>query len=272
MESKDHPFNGIFEKLNRADENIVNLNAELTAFIQNGKYPVVPHPDDKTWQEVVDYHRSKIIPKRYSVLAGEVIHHLRSILDHIVWQFSTDDARNKAPNSIEFPIFESEPVRKNEIQRYERKIQGITNSNVRRLIDELQPYNAGTYVGDYPLLIVHNMDRFDKHRELAIVYSTAFISVPPSMSSELIPKFEMYKQGKLPAVELIGVSRALKDHGQVTPQVSFREFGKGKPQPVIPDWRGFLKRSAQSSMFLLERFEDVCRGEFRICAAVSQIY
>jgi hypothetical protein len=57
--------------------------------------------------------------------------------------------------------------------------------------------------------------------------------VPPSISSELIPKFEMYKPGKLPAVETDRVSRALKDHGQVTPQVSFREFGKGKPQPVI---------------------------------------
>jgi hypothetical protein len=95
-------------------------------------------------------------------------------------------------------------VRKNEIEKYDRKIQGITNSNVRRLIDKLQPHNDGTDVGDYPLLIVHNMDRFDKHRELAIVYSTAFVRVPPSISSELIPKFEMYKPGKLPAVELIG--------------------------------------------------------------------
>ncbi|MGA7634223.1 MAG: hypothetical protein WCB11_25935, partial [Terriglobales bacterium] len=88
-------------------------------------------------------------------MAGEVIHHLRSILDHIVsivWHFPSDDARSKASNSIEFPAFESEPARKNEIEKYEREIQGITNSNVRRLIDELQPYNAGTDVGDYPLL------------------------------------------------------------------------------------------------------------------------
>jgi hypothetical protein len=232
MESPDHPFNGIFEKLKRADENIVNLKSEIDAFIHGGKYPVIPHPDDKMWEEAVDYHRSKPIPKRFSVLAGEIVHHLRSSLDHIIWHFSSDDARKK-PSGLEFPMFEAEPLDENEIRNYERKIKGITSPDVRKLIRDLQPYNAGADVADDLLLIVHNMDRFDKHRELAIVISTAFVTVPPDRP-DLIRKIELYQQGKLPIVEQMEVSRALKNQGNVTPSVSFRQFGKRDSQPIIP--------------------------------------
>jgi len=109
MESPDHLFNGIFEKLKRADENIVNLKVEIDAFISSGEYPVIPHPNSEMWQKAVDYHRNKLVPKRFSVLAGEIVHHLRSSLDHIVWHFSSDDARKK-PNGLEFPMFEAEPL------------------------------------------------------------------------------------------------------------------------------------------------------------------
>jgi len=228
-----HPFAGIFEKLKRADQNIVNLEAEIRDFVKAGNYPVLPHPDDKMWQEAVNYHRSKRIPLRFSVLAGEIVHHLRSSLDHIVWHFSTDEARAKAQNVIEFPIFESQPSLKKEIERYDRKIQGVTSKNVRRLIEKVQPYHAGANVADNSLLIIHNMDRFDKHRELVIVDSSALVVFPSSMP-EVARKVTLYTQGKLPASEYAAVGRAVKEYGQVTPQVAFRQFGKRKTQPVIP--------------------------------------
>jgi hypothetical protein len=232
MDFPDHPFNGIFEKLKRADENIINLKAEIDTFIKTGKYPTIPHPDDETWQEAVDYHRSKPIPKRFSVLAGEIVHHLRSILDHIIWHFSDEGARAK-PHNIEFPFFEKKPSDEKELTRYNRKIKGITNPRVRDLIEKLQPYNIGADDVDDFLLIVHDMDRFDKHRELTIVISTAYVTVPPDRP-ELIKKLKLYKNKKLPAMELIEVSRAIKDQGEVTPSISFRQFGKRPGQPIIP--------------------------------------
>jgi hypothetical protein len=56
--------------------------------------------------EALEYHRNRPVPLRFSVLAGEVIHQLRSILDRIVWQFS--DRRYWEFNGkwIEFPILE----------------------------------------------------------------------------------------------------------------------------------------------------------------------
>jgi hypothetical protein len=171
---------------------------------------------------------------RFSVLAGEAVHHLRSCLDHIVWHFSSSDARLKHCNVIEFPIFEikPDPLDKKEVKRYERKVQGITNVKVLNLIEQTQPYNAGTDPADDSLLIVHNMDRFDKHRELVIVDCSAEITFPPTMD-DLWRKAELYSQGKLTQSDRPAFGQALKDYAKVTPGVAFRQFGKRKTYPVI---------------------------------------
>ncbi|HZR55372.1 MAG TPA: hypothetical protein VFA74_00745 [Terriglobales bacterium] len=228
-------FDGIYEKLKRADENVINLKAEIDTFIKKGKYPVLPNPNNKRWQEAVDYHRDRIIPLRFSVLAGEIIHHLRSALDHIVWHFSSDDARRKFSNVIEFPVFKSRPADEKAISRYEGKIQGVRNAVVRQLIADAQPYTAGDNAASHPIAIIHDMDRFDKHRELTIVTSTAWVvfHIPGDMP-ELARKVMLYQQGKMPATDRPVVSRALKEYAQVTPQVSFRNFGGREIQSVIP--------------------------------------
>src|ERR1700691_3819144 len=89
----NHPFAGIAEKLKRANQNIINLNAEAVGFFEKSKYPVIPDTNSEHWQDAVDYHKQLPIPKRFSVLTGEVVHHLRSCLDHIVWIFSHATAR-----------------------------------------------------------------------------------------------------------------------------------------------------------------------------------
>src|SRR6266481_7650612 len=105
FDDENHPFYGIVEKLKRFDENIGNLHNEIIAFFKGSKYPVLSNPDSKEWQEAVDYHRELVIPKRFSVLSGEIIHHLRSCLDHIVWHFSSAHYRRGHANAIEFPVF-----------------------------------------------------------------------------------------------------------------------------------------------------------------------
>jgi len=231
---QDHPFAGIAEKLKRADQNIVNLHTEIAAFYKSGNYPLVPHPNDETWQEAVDYHRSNRIPLRFSVLAGEIVHHLRSSLDHITWHFSDNAYRIEDPNGIEFPVFEvkPDPSDKNAVKRYNRKIKGIANTQVLAWIELMQPYNVGADMADDPLLIIHNMDRFDKHRELAIVDPSAIIEFPSEMP-DIAKKAALYTQGKLPTTEHLALSRALKEHAKVTPSVAFRQFGNRQTHPVI---------------------------------------
>ena len=39
-----HPFAGIAQKLERANDNIANLNNEIVRFFGASKYPVIPDP------------------------------------------------------------------------------------------------------------------------------------------------------------------------------------------------------------------------------------
>lgn len=227
-----HPFAGIAEKLKRADENIGNLKSEIDLFIESGEYPVIAKVNSEMWKKAMAYHREKPIPLRFSVLAGEVVHHLRSCLDHIVWHFSDDTSRRIAQNAIEFPILEFEPTKKNEIERYERKIQGITKANVLSLIKDMQPYNAGADTAHHALLIVHNMDRFDKHRELVIINSNVEVNFPPGLEA-IQRKADLFNQGKLPQAEHLNLSHALVDYGKAAPSVGFRNFGQWGAYSVI---------------------------------------
>ena len=229
-----HPFAGIAEKLKRADENIINLKGEIEGFLRECKYPAIPHPNDKSWQDAIDYHRSLETPLRFSVLIGEIIHHLRSCLDHIVWFFSSDEARAK-PNNVAFPIIATVPPTKDELSRLERNIKGITNTRVRDIIFDLQPFHDGADACNHVLDVVHGMDRIDKHRELLLmVGNVANISFPAGTPIEVVELASSHTQGMpLSVAQMAMIGREIKKNHQVTPNVAFREFGKWKMQPVV---------------------------------------
>jgi hypothetical protein len=231
------PFAGIAEKLKRADQNIINLHSEIVAFFDESLYPVLPDPNDKGWQKAVDYHRNLKIPPRFGVLTGEIVHHLRSCLDHIVWHFSSAAARRDHENILEFPIYRK-PLTKKEQPRYDGKVQGITNLRVLALIKESQPYQRGAGATDHPLCIVHDMDRFDKHRELVIVTACANLTFP-GFGPEHLREIVAYRYGKpLSSDDVAEAQRAIKHKANVRPQVAFYQFGEGDTKFVVP----FLKQ------------------------------
>ena len=228
----EHPFAGIAEKLKRAEQNIINLDSEISLFIQSGRYPVIPDQNSEEWKEALAYHRSKTVPLRFSVLAGEIVHHLRSCLDHIIWHFA--DAAGRA-TPIEFPVFKTEPMKQSEIDRYEGKIKGIKKAGVLYLISEMQPYKARADAANHALLIIHNMDRFDKHRELAIVDSSVEVDFSTA-PDELRRRALLFSQKKLPESEHLALGRALRDY-KATPGVAFKEFGELNCYPMISGLR-----------------------------------
>jgi hypothetical protein len=62
------------------------------------------------------------------VLSGEIIHHLRSCLDHVVWHFSDDTYRRKHVTHVQFPILKTRPTPADVFNKYERKVKGITDT------------------------------------------------------------------------------------------------------------------------------------------------
>ena len=228
-----HPFAGIAEKLKRADENILNLKAEIERFFRDCKYPTIPKPDDESWQDAVDYHKSLEIPLRFSVLIGEIVHHLRSCLDHVVWLFSSAQARTK-PGSIAFPIITTVPPTKDESSRLERNIRGISNTQVCDLIRDMQPFHDGVDAFNNVLAIVNEMDRIYKHRELWLMGRSANVAFPAGTPTEIIRLMSRHTQGEsLTTAQMAMIGREIKKHHDVTPDIAFGELGKWKTQPVV---------------------------------------
>jgi hypothetical protein len=152
------------------------------------------------------------------MLSGEIIHHLRSCFDHVIWHFSVGPQINNMP--VDFPVFARKPIDKGDIARFEGKIQRITDFRVRDVIERIQPYNASDPTDD-PLCIIHNFDIIDKHRELILCEGASSAVLPRSMLGAI----ESYQQAH-PELSPPQVARHFKGEVRFQPCVSFRDFGK----------------------------------------------
>jgi hypothetical protein len=218
---------GVYAKLERADESIKYLNSEIAAFLK------VPEggfskDEEEAFRQVLK-HTRRNIPPRFGVLAGEIVHHLRSSFDHIAWLLSSEVYRKSNETAIAFPIFVEEPRSKEEKASYSRKIEGITNDAAVRLIGEIQPYKAANPL-DEPLAIIHGLDRVDKHHTLVLIESSwdASLKIPLSIFKWTVITGNTYDK-PLPPVPPTNKLEMKFSH-----QVAFGEFGQRKRQPVIP--------------------------------------
>ncbi len=249
-----HPLSGVQEKLKRANENILNLEREISLFLQQGPNPVIPNDDLEAFQEALKLHAETQIPERFSILAGEIVHHLRSCLNNIAWELSSPKKRLDDPRGIEFPIYIGKPANKSELRRYERKIEGIP-ARGRKIIEGLQPYHRApamlTGPRSHPLWIIHDMDTVDKHRELILATAAFDIADVGGIGGIWLT---LYRQGDFPEGDIAGLARAFNANCKITTQVAFREFDGRKVQPVIPSLQK-LTRAVQEVVLM---FMDEC--------------
>jgi hypothetical protein len=220
-------FSGIDAKLVRANENIGNLNREINAFFDSSQYPFWRHDDKDTALKAMAYHRKRVIPLRFSILAGEILHHLRSVLDHVVWQFSSDWYRLTKPTQIEFPVLEVRPPDKPGRTGYERHVKGISDPAALILIEVLQPYYSSKPVR-HPLAVLHKFNIADKHRHALLCVSTGAIPI----SDEMYDRFVRHHRGE-PGSAPVDFAAEFKRDPKVIPQISFKDFGGREIEPVI---------------------------------------
>lgn len=105
-------------------------------------------------------------PIEWSILVGEILHHLRSVLDQLIWQLML--ASGRQPDSkTEFPICESAP------KLQSAKVMKYLDPVSLAVINELKPYLGGNDL----LWKLHRLDITDKHRHLILGLAPALESV-----------------------------------------------------------------------------------------------
>ena len=228
---------GIYEKLDIADQNIRNLNADITKFLDTlpvfelkieGGRPVIGQKERDGWKKLQEYARKTKVPLRFSIRAGEIIHHLRSCLDHIAWQLSDPVKRELTPTSVQFPII-TDWTDKKEVARYDRYTELITNTSALTLIKGLQPAGVNSPKDDL-LWIIHHMDIIDKHRNLTIIFWVPRLHGPSKVTRDYAIKVNA--QGKRVPIPIFGTLNVQMD-AKVTLHIAFETFSKWQDQPVI---------------------------------------
>jgi hypothetical protein len=145
-------------KIERAKKHLRDLAAELLV-ATNVKKTVIVGNGDRGFSQGIPNNFLTLPRMSFDVvvIAGEVVHSLRSALDHLAWQL-VEVAGNMPTSDTMFPIAK-------DINAYESskigKVKGMRSEAVKA-IDALKPYKGGNDL----LWRIHELDIIDKHRHL----------------------------------------------------------------------------------------------------------
>ena len=153
-------------KYDRAEEHFHLFHAEFTDHA--ARYPygvrVQRHPDPR----VITLHlRIEKFPDlgRWSLVIGDCIHNLRSTLDHLIYHAAINTANADPPPGERILAY---PIRPKDFRRL-----GVLRQNgpFMAVFNTLQPDVRPEWKGLQPLAVLEELDNFDKHRTLNVMYA-----------------------------------------------------------------------------------------------------
>lgn len=159
-------------KLNRAIKHLNEFVHEADAFLATNPFGVRVEDYEDNGIKCIRfvYNVYQEPPKALSVIAGDCIHNLRSILDNLIWSLgkiyvSTDRKAN--PDMLAFPVFKTK-------EEYIRKIDTPNLIAIKQfpqlaqdLIESLQTYNET--LPAHRISVLHALWNADKHRSPNVV-------------------------------------------------------------------------------------------------------
>jgi hypothetical protein len=219
-------------KIEWAEKHIDELERCLAVCFHDVKPFQLAIKDDADKGESVLYvKRAQELPPTLPLIIGDAISNLYSSLDYLACELCGSDR-------AAFPISELVPTTKDQKERYEKQVCGMSE-DVRKIIKDMEPYRGS----DNSLWTLHKLNNINKHRALLTVAYGAII-VPPSGKWE--PHVAL-KEG----VELSRVPLDLpgKDKIKVLPVIAFNEpeadlVGSGV-SPVIKGCLRDVKKAAE---------------------------
>ena len=155
-------MDGCRAKLERANENLKQLDIEAGNRTKNGEYGLTTYCELQT-RDVIAAARFPLRTRLvFGAIIGDYIHDLRSALDQMI--FGLAAAKKGRNETTAFPICESVTEYANKLPTY---LAGVARSALT-IIESLQPYHAGDRMADTPLWILNELWNRDKHREISL--------------------------------------------------------------------------------------------------------
>lgn len=150
-------------KAERADGQIRKLDSEIRSFLDKPAYVVSTKTEPETGNTVHYISQALDMPPDIAHLTGEVIHSLRSTLDHLAYQLFLKVRTDPSDEGtrIHFPIYN--PSKEPEASAF-GKVK-ILGDQAIEAIRACKPYKGANNL----LWAIHKLDNIDKHRTLLTV-------------------------------------------------------------------------------------------------------
>jgi hypothetical protein len=247
---------GCRAKLDRAQELINLLQVDAEHYFE--QFPVrleKEHRNDGLEFSLVAYG-DEAPPARFAVIAGEIIHHMRSSLDHLVHALVLKNG-GKPGRFNQFPICTTERAFKDSCNR--RQLDGIPSA-AKALVASVQPFTSPT-PDDTILHMVSEFDNTDKHRLLVVVTAMADVTETIHIGHKQLTDTSQEREENAPAIVGFGPfgPKPLSKEGvpvftiklqtpapeftadaPVLPTLSFEQCGRVQYAPLISTLQNLL--------------------------------
>jgi hypothetical protein len=170
-----HLLNGALAHLDRADRNILELEAFVQRYLRANKddpfanYDPEPEQLRSGFKFDSVYNRTIFPPPSIdgAVLVSAIIHHLRAALDYLIYELASEDSSGIAQNGTQFPIEDVKSDPNNPKRGFDYRtrtyLKGLSPAHVAN-IEQLQPYNGVPWTK-----ALRDISNPDKHRKLTAI-------------------------------------------------------------------------------------------------------
>jgi hypothetical protein len=199
-----HPLQGCDAKIRRATDHLNSLNEKVLGFLNDKPYGFAGEFQAERGEYVFRVELAEGSATRIADIGtvfGDMIHNLRSALDHLVYELVR--LNRKTPRGMTgFPIFDTEP-KDGFACATVNKLKGV-GPRERALIEQLQPYNRIDRER-VALGFVSRWDNRDKHRTLV------GLAAAISGATEMPVSFQAERDIRLTGTWTVTVNRLLED-------------------------------------------------------------
>ena len=235
------------------------LKESVQGFREGNPYGIFPDYDGHTDKCILRAEVHTPPPQEWGVIIGEIIHNLRSALDHLVWQLALLQTSTPYDRTA-FPIT---TTRNNYRDSGRRLVQDLT-ARQEALIKWLQPYRRGQKAKCDFLWLLQDVNNTDKHRVIQTVGTVlGFQGLSFRNMRGFIPQdLNIYKGTRLengaPVADFTIVQTSRNAHMEMHPDFTFDiEFGVGSSavegMPLSPTLSDILTH-VEDIILRFERF------------------
>jgi len=241
-----------YAKIERADEHVRYLAGYVSDIRKSRPYKITRHKNPQTPRgaggnvlflvkpddEAIRRHLTRV-----GVIVGEVVYHLRSSLNHLVYRLTPSGG---VTTKTEFPIFHDR-------QKYETgsiaKIKGIP-PRAATLIEQAQPYHRHG-IHD-PLWLVHDLNIADKHHVLLVMAGIVDYPRPPIIDQRgrTIHRRAYVQLGDNTAIPA-DLAPEMDVNTEIPIEIVFTEPAFLKDKPVVPRLTQFVEAVG----FVIDQFK-----------------